>query len=181
MKLQIIKHKIFELRGQRVMLDFDLAELYEIETKALKRAVRRNITRFPEDFMFELTQEECESNLRYQNGTSSLSWGGSRYLPFAFNVHGVSMLASVLHSEKAVEMNIAIVRAFVALTEFVYNYKELFDQIKEMQQTTGNHDKKLNEIYQAVEYLLQLEEKREEKSNEIENRKRIGFSTSTGN
>src|SRR5437867_12760855 len=111
MNLTVIQQKIYELREHRVMLDFDLAELYEIETKLLKRAVRRNISRFPQDFMFELTKDEWY-NLRYQFGTSS--WGGIRYMPFAFIEHGVAMLASILNSEKAVNMSVSIIRAFIA-------------------------------------------------------------------
>lgn len=105
MELQIIQEKILTLRGHRVILDRDLAELYGVETRVLKLAVRRNIERFPNDFMFELTKEESD-NLRSQNVISS--WGGSRYLPFAFTEQGVAMLSSVLKSKKAVEVNIAI-------------------------------------------------------------------------
>ena len=112
MELQIIQNKIFEIRGQRVMLDFDLAELYEVETRALNQAVKRNIKRFPSDFMFQLTNKEFD-NLMSQSVISS--WGGTRKLPFAFTEHGVTMLASVLRSERAIELNIQIVRAFIAL------------------------------------------------------------------
>ena len=108
MEIQIIQSKIHTIRGQRVMLDFDLSLLYEVETKYLKRTVRRNATRFPPDFMFELSPEEWEI-LRCNFGTSS--WGGSRYPPFAFTEHGVAMLSSVLNSERSVQINIAIVRA----------------------------------------------------------------------
>lgn len=114
--LQVIQSKIYEIRGQRVMLDFDLAVLYSTETKVLKQSVKRNLRRFPVDFMFELTREEF-NNLRSQFVTSS--WGGSRYLPFAFTEQGVAMLSSVLGSEKAIEVNIGIMRAFVVIRQFL--------------------------------------------------------------
>jgi hypothetical protein len=117
MNLTVIQQKIYELRGQRVMLDFDLAVLYEIETKFLKRAVRRNIPRFPQDFMFELTKGEWD-NLRYQFGTSS--WGGTRYMPFAFTEQGIAMPASILNTEKAVNMSISIIRAFIAMKQMAF-------------------------------------------------------------
>ncbi len=130
MKLKIIQQQIIELRGQKVMLDFHLAELYEIETKVLKQAVRRNINRFPPDFMFELTQNEFES-LRSQFVTSKR--GGLRYMPFAFTEQGIAMLSSVLNSEKAIAINIAIMRTFVSLRQFALNYKELNDKITEIE------------------------------------------------
>jgi len=114
-ELALIKSKIYEIRGAKVMLDFDLAEIYRVETKYLKRAVMRNIERFPDDFMFELTNQEF-ANLRYQIGTSS--WGGARYLPFAFTEQGVAQLSSVLNSPFAIKMNINIVRAFIALRQY---------------------------------------------------------------
>jgi len=122
MELQIIQNKIYEIRGQRVMLDYDLAELYETETKRLKEAVRRNIDRFPPDFLFELDTKEWEI-LRTQFATSS--WGGSRYQPFAFTKQGVAMLASVLNSPKAIQINIQIVRAFIVLRQYALGYAEL--------------------------------------------------------
>jgi hypothetical protein len=112
MELPLIQKKIYEIRGCQTMFDFDSAELYGIETKALKRAVRRNIDRFPPDFMIELTAEEFE-NLRCQFGASS--WGGTRYLSFAFTQEGIAILSSVLHSPTAIQVNIAIMRAFVLM------------------------------------------------------------------
>ena len=119
---EVIMKKIYLLRGSKVMLDRDLADLYEIETKQLKRAVRRNISRFPKDFMFELSPEEF-NNLRSQFGTSS--WGGPRYVPMAFTEHGVIMLASVLNSERAIHVNIQIVRVFTRMSEILTSLKEL--------------------------------------------------------
>lgn len=117
--LQIIQSKIYEIRGQKVMLDFDLAELYGIETKVLKQAVKRNLKRFPSDFMFELTKEEF-GNLRSQFVTSNKR-GGTRYMPFAFTEQGVAMLSSILNSEVAIEINISIIRAFIAMRLLISN------------------------------------------------------------
>ncbi len=173
MTLTIIQNKIYEIRGQKVMLDFDLAELYEVETKMLKRAVKRNINRFPQDFMFELTAEEYTA-LRYQIG--ALKQGQhAKYLPFAFTEHGVTMLASVLHSEKAITMNIAIVRAFIALRQLVITNKDLSQQLtqlrQELSQRIDEHDTQLTAIYDAIENLL------DDKAALIkwEDRERIGF------
>ena len=165
MELQLIQQKIYEIRGQKVMLDFDLAELYEVKTKALKQAVRRNIERFPPDFMFELTQTEFKS-LRSQIVTSDK--GGTRYLPFAFTEHGVAMLASILRSEKAIEVNIAIVRAFIALRQFALNYNELAQKIAKLE---AKYNHQFEDVYEALQLLLS------ERKNKIEQdqRKRIGF------
>lgn len=166
MEVQIIKDKIYELRGQKVMLDFELADLYETETKRLKEAVRRNIYRFPEDFMFELSKKEFE-NLRTQFASSSFH-GGTRYAPFAFTEQGVAMLASVINSSKAIQINIQIVRAFVFLRQYSLNHKELNEKLKDVEQ---KFDKKFKDIYAALNYLIQ-EKEQEVKPKE---RKRIGF------
>ena len=143
------------------MLDYDLAALYETETKNLKRQVNRNIERFPEDFMFQLTKEEFD-NLRCQVGTSS--YGGTRYLPYAFTEQGVAMLSSVLSSQKAIEVNIAIMRAFVKMRQYAMNYKELAEKLLD-------HDKQLDDVNEVLNYLMS------EKKLEIEQqeRPRIGF------
>lgn len=155
MNLTVIQQKIYELRGQRVMLDFDLSVLYEIENKSLKRAVRRNISRFPADFMFELTKEEYQS-LRYQFGT--LKRGEhAKYLPFAFTEHGVAMLASILNSEKAINMSISIVRAFIAMKQMALQYKELAEQLAKLEKETK---KQFKDIYEALNYLLQKNRKK---------------------
>jgi hypothetical protein len=130
-KSQIITHKIIEIRDHKVLLDFDLAELYETSTKVLKQAVRRNINRFPEDFMFELTEEEFQC-LRSQIVTSNR--GGQRYMPFAFTEQGVAMLSSVLNNERAIEINIAIMRSFVSLRKFALTYEELTKRVTEIEQ-----------------------------------------------
>ena len=152
MELQIIQNKIFEIRGMRVMLDFDLAEMYETETKRLKEAVRRNPNRFPPDFMFELIPEEWQI-LRSQIASSS--WGCARYLPFAFTEQGVAMLASILNSPKAIEINISIVRAFIALRQYALGYAELNQKLENFMIETNMQ---FNDIYQALTEMAELKE-----------------------
>ena len=155
------------------MLDFDLAELYEVETKVLNQAVKRNISKFPKDFMFRLSKNEWKI-LRSQFVTLELEEGRgkfSKYLPYAFTEHGVTMLASVLRSPRAVKMNIAIVRAFIALRHLSLNYKDLVEQFSELRNRIGEHDAQLNQIYDAIENLL--DEKAQKKT--WEHRERIGF------
>jgi phage regulator Rha-like protein len=161
MQVELINTKIHTFRDVKVMLDYDLAALYETETKNLKRQVNRNIERFPEDFMFQLTKEEFD-NLRCQVGTSS--YGGTRYLPYAFTEQGVAMLSSVLSSQKAIEVNIAIMRAFVKMRKYAMNYKELAEKLLD-------HDKQLDDVNEVLNYLMS------EKKLEIEQqeRPRIGF------
>ena len=128
MEIQNIQRKIYEIRGQKVMLDFALAVLYETETKVLKQAVRRNMQRFPSDFLFELTKNEYQV-LRSQIVTLEPGKGRySKYLPFAFTEQGVAMLASILNSQKAIEVNISIVRAFVFIRQYVMSHKDLTNQ-----------------------------------------------------
>ena len=162
-----IGEKIYEIRGQRVMLDFDLAEIYGVETRVFNQAVKRNSDRFPDDFMFRLTKAEWESS---QNVMSSGKHRGKTYLPFAFTEHGVTMLASVLRSEKAVRVSIAIVRAFIALKQLTVKQAPNA-QLQQIWQRLEEHDVQLNSIYDARENLL--DEKAEQKK--WENRERIGF------
>jgi phage regulator Rha-like protein len=170
MQLQIIHKLIYEIRGQKVMLDFDLAPLYGTETRILKQAVKRNIERFPKDFMFQLSKVEWQELITIgDNLPEGVKF--SPALPYAFTEHGVTMLASVLKSKKAIQMNIAIVRAFISLNQFALNYKDLAEQIKELKETTSNHNGQLNHIYNALENLLDI--KAEEKK--WEDRERIGF------
>jgi hypothetical protein len=169
MYLQQIHSKIFELRGQKVMLDINLPELYETETKRLKEAVRRNITRFPPDFMFELSKTEFES-LRTQIASSNR--GGTRYLPFVFTVQGVAMLASVLNSPKAIEVNIQIVRAFVLLRQYALSHSELTDKLKDLE---SKYNKQFKDVYEALNYLLTKDKQKSEQNQ----RKRIGYKTNT--
>jgi hypothetical protein len=173
MQLQFIQQKIFEIRGQKVMLDFDLAALYEVETKYLKRAVRQNIKRFPSDFMFELEKDEFES-LRCNFSTSNKR-GGTRYMPFAFTEQGVAMLSGILNSDKAVMMNIAIMRAFIALKKFAIQYKDILEQLDGLKEKIGSHDVQLNQIYEALENMLDKNAEEENKRELWIKRERIGF------
>ena len=130
-----IEKMIYLIRGQKVMLDSDLAELYEVETKTLNRQVKRNIKRFPEDFMFQLSYQEL-TNLKYQFGTSSLHHGGKRKLPFVFTESGVAMLAGILNSERAIEVNIAIMRIFTKLRSFLLLERELTERMNKLEKGT---------------------------------------------
>ena len=159
--LEIITQKIHEIRNQKVMLDYDLATLYEIETKVLKQSVKRNIERFPEDFMFELTKVEFD-DLRSQIVTSS--YGGMRYLPFAFTEQGIAMLSGVLKSEKAININIAIMRTFVILRNSLLNLEEITSKVKEI-------ENQFPEIYKILNYLMDKEELKIEQ----EDRPKIGY------
>lgn len=152
-----IETKILLIRGQKVMLDADLAELYEVETKELNRAVKRNIERFPEDFMFQLTADEFD-NLRFQFGTSSLKsqigtsrWGGRRYSPYAFTEQGVAMLSSVLRSSRAIQVNIAIMRTFVQLRQMLTSNAELSRKLVAMEK---NYDIKFKAVFEAIHQLM---------------------------
>ena len=140
----IVQQKIYEIRGQRVMLDFDLAEMYGMETKVLKQSVKRNIKRFPSDFMFELTKEEWES-LRSQFVTSNKR-GGVRYMPFAFTEQGVAMLSSVLNSDIAIEVNIAIMRAFVAVRQLIPDLSAV-DRLGNLEQEVKELKAYIDEVF----------------------------------
>ena len=149
--IEKIEEKIFLIRNQKVMLDFHLAELYDISTKVLIQAIKRNANRFPYDFMFQLAQEEYD-NLRSQFVTSS--WGGRRYLPYAFTEQGVAMLSSVLHSERAVLMNVAIMRTFVKLREILSTHKELAQKLAELEEKISQHDAEIQNLFQAIRLLM---------------------------
>lgn len=160
-----IRTKIYEIDGKRVMLDFDLAALYNVETKHVNQAVRRNLNRFPEDFYFQLSPE-AHNNLKSQFVTSS--WGGKRKLPMAFTEHGIAMLASVLRSETAIRMNLAIIRTFIALRELASEHLEIHQKISELEQ---KYDRKFSSINQALDYLLN-----EKQAEELQKKRRkIGF------
>ena len=146
---ETITSKIYSIRKSKVMLDRDLAELYGVETGQLKRAVRRNIDRFPKDFMFELNDEEHE-NLRCQFGTSS--WGGTRYKPMAFTEQGVAMLSSVLNSKRAIQVNIQIMRAFNKLRQMLAAHKDLKRKIEAME---ARYDKQFQIVFEAIRQLLE--------------------------
>jgi ORF6N domain len=163
MEITLIQTRIHEVRGQKVMLDFDLAELYEVLTKNLNLAVKRNSKRFPDDFMFQLTKEEWK-NLRLQIETSKGS-GGTRYLPYAFTEQGLAMLSGILNSDVAINVNINIMRAFVMMRQYALNYQDLATKISALEQ---NYNKQFADVYEALDYLTN------EKAIE-ENRPAIGF------
>jgi hypothetical protein len=160
--LEIIERKIYLIRGMKVMLDSDLAELYAVETKFFNRAVRRNKDRFPADFMFQLTEREFK-NLRFQIGTSSSGYGGRRYLPYVFTEHGVAMLSSVLKSKKAVQVNILIVRAFIKLRELLATHKDLILEIDKIKREQKNQNQKINSVINIISQMLNppIDENRE--------------------
>ncbi len=170
MQISLIESKIYEIRGQKVMIDFDLASMYGVETKVLKQAVNRNINRFPKDFMFVLTKEEY-TFLRSQFVTLENNNGRgkySKYLPYAFAEQGVAMLSSVLNSEKAIEVNIAIIRTFVLLRRYALDFDELSKKIKQLERKYGNNFK---EVFRILDLLLTEKQQQQE----LKNRKRIGF------
>jgi len=182
--IRSIQNRIYEIRGERVMLDRDLAALYETETKALNLAVKRNIKRFPADFMFQLTREEFEDlrfqietlekgqALRLQNETLKTGRGQhTKYMPFAFTEQGVAMLSGILNSDRAINMNIAIMRAFIEIRRIVLQQNDLKEQLREIKARLGEHDVQLNHIYDAMENLL--DEKAAQRK--WEDRERIGF------
>jgi hypothetical protein len=177
MELQLIQNKIYEIRGHKVMLDYDLAELYEVQTKALNQAVKRNIQRFPVDFMFRLTLDEWESvrsliatasgndiNMRSQNVTASQKKRNVSAIPYAFTEQGLAMLSGILNSDKAINVNIAIMRAFVMVRQYALTYKELTAKLKEI-------ESKFTDVYEALNYLLNKDKQQIEQKQ----RKRIGF------
>jgi hypothetical protein len=167
---EVIMSKIYLIRGQKVILDRDLAELYEVETKALKQAVKRNLDIFPEHFMFELTEKEFK-NLRSQIVTSS--WGGQRYLPFVFTDLGVLQLANVLKSTRARKMSVRILEVFVKMREMLSTHKEILSKIEQILHKMDEHD---DQILLIFEYLKQLEASKQQEL-EQKNRKPIGFKT----
>jgi phage regulator Rha-like protein len=191
---ETIIRKIYIIREQKVMLDFDLAGLYEVETKRLNEQVKRNIDRFPEDFMFRLTSKEWQTmrsqfatafsqsvdgqinkNMGSQIVTTSQKKRNTLITPYAFTEHGVTMLATVLKSERAVKMSIAIIRAFIELKKSVLQYNLLATKIEALQIHLGEHDAQLNSILEAIENLLDDKIDKEFEQEKWRNRKRIGF------
>lgn len=152
---EVIVNKIYEIRDHKVMLDRDLSELYQVETKQLKRQVRRNIARFPEDFMFELTKEEFD-NLRSQIDTSS--WGGTRYMPMVFTEQGVSMLSSVLNSSVAINVNIQIIRVFTKMREMLLTHKDLLIEMEEIRKKVSGQDEKIELIFNYLKQFIKKQE-----------------------
>ena len=181
MKLQVIQQKIFEIRGQKIMLDFDLAELYEVPTKALNQAVKRNLPRFPLDFMFRLTIDEWEgirsqietasgniNTMRSQNVTASQKKRNITATPYAFTEQGLAMLSGILNSKKAIAVNIAIMRTFVMIRQYALTYKDLTDKITELE---AKYNKKFADVYEVLKLLI--DDKKERAS--LENRERFGY------
>ena len=172
--IQRVEHRIVLIRGQKVMVDADLAELYGVSTKRLNEQVRRNLQRFPADFMFQLTTQETRflrshlvtSNLRSQFATSSSEHGGRRYLPFVFTEQGVAMLSSVLNSERAIQVNIAIMRAFVKLRRILATHRKFAQKLMELEQRLEGHDQQIRSIFDAI---------REFTTSSQPLRRRIGF------
>jgi hypothetical protein len=150
--IELIARKIYLIRSIKVMLDSDLAELYGVETRSLIQAVKRNIERFPSDFMLQLTKEEFDS-LRSQIVISK-GKGGRRYLPYVFSEQGVAMLSSVLKSKRAIEVNVAIMRAFVKLRETLATHKELSRKLSDLERKMGNHDEQIQAIFEAIRQLM---------------------------
>ncbi len=188
--IQSIQNRIYEIRNERVMLDFDLAALYEVPTKVLNQAVKRNIKRFPKDFMFRLTIDEWQNmrsqfvtasennlSLRSQNVTLIQNKRNTNVTPYAFTEQGVAMLSGVLNSDKAISMNIVIMRAFVEIRKILLQQTDLKQQLKEIKERLGEHDAQLNQIYDAMENLL--DEKAAQRK--WEEREKIGFKTETNN
>ncbi len=166
MQLEIIQSRIYEIRDQRVMLDYDLAELYQVETRVLKQTVKRNINRFPTDFMFELTPAEIDSMVSQIVIPSKKKLGGA--LPMAFTEQGLAMLSGILKSQKAIDVNISIMRTFVWLRQYALSHKELTARLKELE---SKYNQKFQDVYEAINYLLQ---KDKQEINQKE-RTRIGF------
>ena len=167
---EVVMSKIYLIRGQKVMIDRDLAELYGVETKYLKRQVRRNEKRFPDDFMFEMTKEEFE-NWRSQFVTSKEDKMGLRYAPYVFTEQGVAMLSSVLNSDRAIEVNIQIMRIFYKMRLLIASHEELIKRLEMIERNMGNHDREIKVLF---EYLKKLMEEKEFRTAQ-ENRKQIGF------
>lgn len=149
---QKVLNKIYAIRGEKVMLDKDLSAMYGVETKQLKRQVKRNINRFPKDFMFTLTRKEFE-NLRSQIGTSS--WGGIRYMPMAFTEQGVAMLSSILNSKTAIEVNIRIIRVFTKLREYTLTHKGILIQLAKLEKEVKGNSRDIENIFIVLKELIQ--------------------------
>jgi len=164
---ELIHNKIFEIGNHRVMFDFDLSVLYNVETRTLKQAVRRNIQRFPKDFLIELSMEEWKELITIcDNLPETAKYSPSP--PFAFTEQGIAMLSTVLKSEKAIQVNIAIMRAFVFIRQYALNHRDLIEKLDEQEK---RYNKKFQDTFEAINYLL----KKEQEITEQQNRKRIGF------
>jgi hypothetical protein len=164
---ETIINKIYLIRGQKVMIDYDLAGLYRVETKQLKRAVKRNMVRFPHDFMFELTLEELQ-NLRSQTGTSS--WGGVRYSPMVFTEQGVAMLSSILRSQQAILVNIQIIRVYIKMREMLLTHKDILLKLEQFEKQVEKNSYEIQLIFETLKQLLKSPQ---------EPRRQIGYNRDT--
>ncbi len=172
---EVVMNKIYLIRGQKVMLDRDLAELYQVTTGNLNKAVQRNLKRFPDDFMFQLTKQEFD-NLIFQIGTSS--WGGARKLPYTFTEQGVAMLSGILKSDRAINVNIQIMRVFTTVRKTLADNTELRLLIENIRKKTDNNSKNVEIVFQYLDELLEKQEKLEKKvEKEQIPRKLIGYKT----
>ncbi|MFZ1529378.1 MAG: ORF6N domain-containing protein [Ferruginibacter sp.] len=162
---EVIISKIYFIRGQKIMLDKDLAIMYNVTTGNFNKAVKRNPKRFPKDFMFQLTQEEFK-NLIFQNGTSSSGWGGTRKMPYAFTEQGVAMLSGVLNSDTAIEVHVRIIRIFAKIKELLLTNKDILLKLEQLEKKVTAHDENIQMIFKALKQLL---------NPAPEPRKRIGF------
>lgn len=166
-KVATLQSKIYEIHNFKVILDFDLAELYEIPTKALNQAVKRNLKRFPSDFMFQLTREDW-ANMRSQIVTASQEKRNIKTTPYAFTEQGVAMLSGILNSDIAINVNVAIMRTFVMIRKHALEQKDFNDRLSILE---SKYDKKFGDIYEALNYLIQ----KDETNNKQKERKQIGF------
>ena len=162
---EVVINKIYQINNIKVMLDSDLAELYQVETKRLNEQVKRNSKRFPEDFMFQLTKDQWE-NLKSQNATSS--WGGRRTLPYVFTEQGVAMLSSIINTDVAINVNIQIIRVFTKMREMLLTHQDLLVKMNELEAKVSNHDKSIQQVFA---YLKQFVKDQQEP------RKAIGYKT----
>jgi len=165
----LIESRIYLIRSQKVLLDTDLAALYDVLTKNLNLAVRRNRKRFPEDFMFQLTTEEAES-LRLQSATSNVRRGGRRYLPYAFTEQGIAMLSTVLRSERAIEVNIAIMRTFVRLRQLLATHEEIARRLEDLEWRQSEQGQQIQAVFETIQHLIEAPPD--------DGKKRFGFPTS---
>lgn len=159
---EVVLNKIYLIRNQKVMLDSDLAELYGVETKRLNEQVRRNLERFPEDFMFQLTQEESES-LRSQFATSKIKRGGRTYLPYVFTEHGVLMLSSVLNSKQAVQVNIHIMRVYTRIRKLFLANKDVFIKVEQFEKQMAKQDQKIELLFTYLDKFIEKQDAPREK------------------
>lgn len=150
---EVVMSKIYMVRNQKVMIDRDLAELYGVETKHLKQAVRRNINRFPDDFMFEMNESEL-GNWRSQNVTSNSDRQGLRYAPFCFTEQGVTMLSCILNSERAIAVNIQVIRIFTRMREMLLTHKDILLQLEKIEQKLAGHDEQIEKVFLYLKQLL---------------------------